>query len=160
MSYVIQKVTAPYTYWFNKDEDWTKDSTKAMVFQTITLANEAQQLINQGFVVEREDEIPKPNTITKREKILRDAITCVTKDRNATHGNPEDNFAIIANLWNIFLEARGCIIVHRITVQDIATMMILMKISRIIKSPDHEDHWIDIAGYAACAGGIINDKIS
>ena len=35
-----------------------------------------------------------------RKAILDDAIECVTKDRNATHGEAEDNFATIAEYWS------------------------------------------------------------
>jgi Domain of unknown function (DUF6378) len=88
---------------------------------------------------------------TKREEILREAIQCVTKDRNATHGDPEDNFTTIAGFWNTYLDGRTA---GDLTAADVATMMILMKVSRTITSPEHKDHWIDIAGYAACGGGI------
>lgn len=88
-----------------------------------------------------------------RVEILQKAIECVTKDRNATHGEPEDNFRVIAEFWNTYLvgahKKPGSLNSH-----DVATMMILMKVSRLITSPEHPDHWIDIAGYASCGGGI------
>lgn len=91
--------------------------------------------------------------VSEREKILLEAIKCVTKDRNATHGNPEDNFAIIANFWTDYLRPKYGIMLD-LTSKDVAVMMVLMKTSRIITSPDHQDHWVDICGYAACGGGI------
>ena len=33
---------------------------------------------------------------------------------------------------------------------DVAVMMIQLKLARIKTSPEHADHWIDVAGYAAC----------
>ncbi len=87
-----------------------------------------------------------------RQQILEAAITCVTKDRNATHGEPEDNFKVIARLWNSYLVSNQHEAV--LTSLDVAVMMILMKLSRVITSPQHIDHWIDIAGYAACGGEI------
>jgi hypothetical protein len=36
--------------------------------------------------------------------------------------------------------------------------MICVKLSRIKTSPDNLDHWHDMAGYAACGGGIIMRK--
>lgn len=91
-----------------------------------------------------------------REAILHEAIKCVTKDRNATHGEPEDNFRTIAELWNTYLAAvtvrRGGLIT--LAPVDVAVMMTLMKISRLVTSPECADHWVDIAGYAACGGGI------
>lgn len=33
---------------------------------------------------------------------------------------------------------------------DVAILMALMKIARLIESPNHMDSWVDLAGYAAC----------
>ncbi|NBW15968.1 MAG: hypothetical protein EBR82_49090 [Caulobacteraceae bacterium] len=75
----------------------------------------------------------------------------MTKDRNATHGDAEDNFADIATLWNTVFEIKG----KPFTAEDVAVAMICVKLSRIKTSPKNLDHWHDIAGYAACGGGII-----
>lgn len=95
-----------------------------------------------------------------RQQILEEAIKCVTKDRNATHGDPEDNFRIIAELWTIYLSA-GLQQPIPIDSINVSAMMLLMKVSRLITSPHHQDHWVDIAGYAACGGEIAtkNDYI-
>lgn len=96
-----------------------------------------------------------------RQLILEEAIKCVTKDRNATHGEPENNFEIIANLWQHYLYQSGLYKSYKdeggtriLNSVDVSVMMILMKLSRVITSPQHLDHWIDIAGYAACGGEI------
>lgn len=86
-----------------------------------------------------------------RLSILEEAIRCVTKDRNATHGDPEDNFNTIAQLWHTYMLHRRS---GNLNGVDVAVMMMLMKISRIITSPEHPDHWVDAAGYSACGGGI------
>lgn len=85
-----------------------------------------------------------------RIEILETALQCVTKDRNATHGEPEDNFQLIADYWNTFLKP-----VKPITPHEVAVMMIFVKLARISISPEHDDHWVDIAGYAACGGGCV-----
>lgn len=86
-----------------------------------------------------------------RQEILERAIACVTKDRNATHGEPEDNFRSIADYWTSYLQAAGLLVADtKVGSGDVAAMMILMKISRLATSPSHADHWIDIAGYSAC----------
>jgi hypothetical protein len=88
-----------------------------------------------------------------REAILDRAKECVMKDRNATHGNPEDNFKTIAKYWSTYLKIElGAI--------DVAAMMILMKMSRLHSSPTHHDHWVDIAGYAACGGEVATKKVT
>lgn len=88
---------------------------------------------------------------TLRQHVLRKAEQYVSRDRNAVHGNPEDNFAIIAKLQYVYQQA--CAEVRGNATKlphDVAVDNILQKIARLIQSPYHEDHWIDIAGYAAC----------
>ena len=84
----------------------------------------------------------------KRADILATASEYVTKDRAATHGDAEDNFRRIAELWNAYLG------VDDITSIDVAVMLALLKVARIRSNPTHADNWIDIAGYAACGGEI------
>lgn len=86
-----------------------------------------------------------------RGEILDKAKECVLKDRNATHGEPEDNFKNIASFWNDWLNMRKP---GPLTPVDVAIMMDLMKTSRLVTSPECADHWIDKAGYNACGGGI------
>lgn len=76
-----------------------------------------------------------------------EASLCVTKDRQATHGDAEDNFRNIAELWRTYCG-------FPFTTTDVAAMMVLVKISRLKTSPYNNDNWVDIAGYAACGGGI------
>jgi hypothetical protein len=83
-----------------------------------------------------------------RADILATASEYVTKDRAATHGDAEDNFRRIADLWNAYLG------VDDITSIDVAVMLALLKVARIRSNPTHADNWIDIAGYAACGGEI------
>ena len=84
----------------------------------------------------------------KRADILATASEYVTTDRAATHGDAEDNFRRIAELWNAYLG------VDDITSIDVAVMLALLKVARIRSNPTHADNWIDIAGYAACGGEI------
>ena len=80
-------------------------------------------------------------------EILAAAAHAVTQDRNATHGEPEDSFGLIAAYWSAHLD-------QVISRADVAVMMNLLKLARIKTSPEHADHWIDIAGYAACGGEV------
>lgn len=82
-----------------------------------------------------------------RADILDTAKHYVLKDRNATHGDPEDNFGRIAELWAAYKRVP-------FNATDVAAMMALMKVARIAQSPEHRDSWIDLAGYAACGAGI------
>lgn len=91
-----------------------------------------------------------------RKDILEAASKAVhAEDKEHDYGKPEDNFATIAELWNTYLEAtcddpdRSVCLGSR----DVAVMMILLKIARLSMS-NKTDHWVDIAGYAACGGEI------
>lgn len=78
-----------------------------------------------------------------RKEILEQAAIIVTQDRNATHGEPENSFAGIADLWSTYLNLT-------IAPHDVAVLMALLKIARLKTNPTNMDNWIDLAGYAAC----------
>jgi len=82
-----------------------------------------------------------------RKETLDAALTCVLKDRNATHGEPEDSFALISKFWSSYTG-------YEIQPHDVAIMMSLMKIARLKFSPDNDDNWVDVAGYAACGAEV------
>lgn len=84
---------------------------------------------------------------TTRKTILDAAEKCVCQDRQDTHGKPEDSFSEIAMLWTAYTG-------NDISPVDVAQMMILLKVGRAKGNPKHTDNWVDMAGYAACAGEI------
>ena len=86
--------------------------------------------------------------MTKREEVLNEALKCVTKDRNASYGEPEDNFQHIADLWNAHFKIRRK--EFTFSPADVAIMFVLMKVARTRTSPDKLDNAIDGAGYFAC----------
>ena len=45
----------------------------------------------------------------------------------------------------------GIILKKEITVKEVYLCMIAIKLSRLTESPNHEDSWLDIVGYAALA---------
>lgn len=83
-----------------------------------------------------------------RSEILDTAKQAVTKDRDATHGNPERSFDVIAALWSDLLEMH-------VTPAQVALMMAALKIARAWDNPGHADNWVDLAGYAACGGEVV-----
>ena len=91
-----------------------------------------------------------------RAEILREAAVCVCGQREQDYGSPEDNFAVIAELWNGYLglDKSG----SGISSMDVAMMMALLKIARIRGGRATEDSFIDLAGYAACGGEIAADR--
>ncbi len=83
----------------------------------------------------------------EREKILEEAKRIVSQDRQHTYDHPQRNFARIAEMWSAY--AGGTF-----TPDDVAAMLILMKVARLSSSPWLRDSWVDIAGYAALGGEV------
>lgn len=91
-----------------------------------------------------------------RAEILKSAERCVCTDRNQQYGEPEDNFCIIAALWNVYLFGRGA--KSQLKPADVGAMMALFKLGRIATGGNKADNFIDLAGYAACAGEISTES--
>ena len=92
-----------------------------------------------------------------KEEILVKANQLISKTRNETHGDAFKNHAEIAEFWNIFLDKKLQPMAG-ITAEDVALMMVLMKISRNNQGKKNNlDNFIDMCGYAAIAGEI-NDS--
>jgi hypothetical protein len=83
----------------------------------------------------------------ERGEILDEAKRLTHGDRNKNYGNPLTNHARIAGLWSIFLETE-------ITPAQVAICMGLVKVARLIESPDHLDSFVDLAAYASISGEI------
>lgn len=80
-----------------------------------------------------------------RTEILTAANAHITQDRQATHGNAENSFGLIAAYWSAHLDID-------VTPQDVGVMMTLFKLARIKGNPNHRDSYEDGCGYLAIAG--------
>jgi len=93
-----------------------------------------------------------------RKQILEAASAAIMGEREDNYGGPEDSFAIIGDMWTLYLQHKAMRspegTLQLITPHDVAIMMMLLKTARLVHSPDHLDSWIDAAGYAACGGEI------
>lgn len=91
-----------------------------------------------------------------RARVLQTAESLVNGDRNVQYGDPIDDFRRTAALLETYLKGifdkYGSV---HIEPHDVAILMILLKVSRIVWSPGKEDHWIDVAGYAACGADCV-----
>ena len=90
-----------------------------------------------------------------RKDILELAEKCVCGQREEDYGTPEDSFGLIAELWTPVI--KSCVTEGAdvcVQPETVALMMALLKVARLIKSPEHLDSWVDLAGYAACGGEI------
>ena len=82
----------------------------------------------------------------KRAEILEAARKCVCGEREHEYGKPENNFALVGKLWEAYTG-------HSYGAKDVAMMLALLKVARI-KTGVKSDSFVDLAGYAACAGEI------
>lgn len=82
-----------------------------------------------------------------RAGILEEAARIVTQDRNVTHGEPEETFALIATYWSSHLGIP-------VTETDVAVLMTLFKLARLKANPTNPENWVDGCGYLACGGEI------
>jgi hypothetical protein len=78
--------------------------------------------------------------------ILTEAHEIIHGDRERTYGSPGVNLENIAELWRVFIERKHHVALS-LTVEDVAMMMVLMKVARLMHSPRHRDSLIDVAGY-------------
>ena len=95
----------------------------------------------------------------RRAQILDEAKKCVCGQRQQDYGTPEDNFTTISYLWSAYIKAAHPnlnIAVNEFSSKDVAIMMALLKIARIARGTS-PDSFVDLAGYAACAGEIVTD---
>jgi len=80
--------------------------------------------------------------------ILDDAAILTAGPRQRDYDHPLPNHQRIARLWNAYLDCReepeG-----KVTPEDVAHMMILLKIGRNVFTPKR-DNLVDICGYARC----------
>ena len=83
-----------------------------------------------------------------RPEILDAAKKCVTGQREQDYGSPERSFDAIADLWNAYLGKKT------VDAVDVSMMLALLKIARIKTGVGTADSFVDLAGYAACAGEI------
>lgn len=91
-----------------------------------------------------------------RRDILKTVEKVICNDRHDQYGNAEDSFSDIATFWETYL-AENCVSAGAdlcISRQDVAAMMVLLKVARLKRNAKHMDSWVDIAGYAALGGEI------
>lgn len=86
----------------------------------------------------------------KRTECLETASKIVSGERQDSYGSPEHNFNRIAEMWTTYLAGRNEERLDYITAKDVAIMMMLLKVARLMSGTSTKDSWVDICGYAAC----------
>jgi len=82
-----------------------------------------------------------------KENIAQEAQRLVFNDRGAVYSHPFDDFGRTAGMANAAFKSK---LKEDFTQEDIAVLMMLVKISRLINSPDHRDSLVDLPGYGLC----------
>ena len=94
-----------------------------------------------------------PETERIRAQILNEARDIICSDRNKQYGEPEDNFAVIGELWSQYLRrAKGAN--FSLNGYDVGMLMALFKVGRLETGTPKRDNFVDLAGYVGCAAEI------
>ena len=80
-----------------------------------------------------------------RMEILASAEEKVNGERDSVYGPPLENHKRIAIIWGVILGTE-------ISPAEVALCMLGVKVARLVQTPEHEDSYIDLVGYAAIAG--------
>lgn len=87
-------------------------------------------------------------TVNEKHNILNEASNIINGERQDSYGKPEDSFKIIAEFWTTYLNEHGW---SGLSALDVAHMMTLFKIARMLGQKPDRDNYIDAAGYLAIA---------
>ena len=70
-------------------------------------------------------------------------------ERQSVYGHPQENFDKTSHLWNGYLFAKFGANTPLLRGVDVANLMLMVKMARLMRTPDHRDSWVDMAGYVA-----------
>lgn len=86
-----------------------------------------------------------------RVDLLETAIEITSKKHDEDYGTPNANFLRTARLWSAYIG-------YDIKPEDVAAMMVLMKVSRARSNPRKTRNWAGMAGYAGCGAEVCASK--
>lgn len=72
--------------------------------------------------------------------LIQEGTDIIEGDREKTYGDPSKNIRQIAAYWSAHIGVD-------ISADDVCIMMCLLKLARLVNSPDHEDSMVDLIGY-------------
>jgi hypothetical protein len=91
--------------------------------------------------------------------ILEIAASAVSGDRLANYGTPMLNHGATAQMFSAYMQRKyGERMVTIFDAHDVCVFNICQKLSRLANTPWHEDSLVDIAGYVANIGTILNEQ--
>lgn len=87
-----------------------------------------------------------------RIEMLETAMGLTGGDRDVEYGDPMVNLRHNAELWSTYLVQKYSLDHLTITEEDVAHMMVLLKVARTFSGNVKRDTYVDAAAYAAIAG--------
>jgi len=90
-------------------------------------------------------------------EILDKTKKLVSNDREQKHGDKVINHENISRLWTSYLQNKTKLNIV-ILPEDVANLMVLLKIARTQAGEHNTDDYIDACGYSAIAGEISNKR--
>jgi len=90
-----------------------------------------------------------------REDFLKQAESLINGPRAKEYGPARLNHQRIADIWTILLAKK---LAADISPEDVVACMVGLKLARLAEDMHKDDSWVDIIGYAALGGEIINDE--
>ena len=85
-----------------------------------------------------------------REYFLKEAEGLINGQRAKEYGPARKNHERIAKIWSVILE-------QDVTPEQVVACMVGLKLARLSEDMTKNDSWVDIIGYAALGGEIVND---
>ena len=90
-------------------------------------------------------------------EILEQAKKLVSTDRAEKHGDKIQNHENIARLWSSYLQNKTQLKINLLP-EDVANLMILLKVARSQAGKHNVDDYVDTCGYASIAGEIAEKR--
>ena len=90
-----------------------------------------------------------------RKDFLDTAEGLINGPRAKEYGPAKLNHQRIADIWSILLAKK---LSADITPEEVVACMVGLKLARLAEDTNKDDSWVDIIGYAALGGEIINDE--
>ncbi len=90
--------------------------------------------------------------VERRKRFLKYVDSIVNEGRNLEYGDGEENLPAFAEMLNILGFTRNG---RPLDGRDGCVIQIAAKLLRNKQSPNNYDHFVDMAGYSAVAGGMV-----
>lgn len=79
------------------------------------------------------------------------AVPQLVEERGAVYGHPSVDFNRVSKIKSVLSACTDDELRHVLE-------MIAVKMSRLVETPDHDDSWVDIAGYAMTAAMVLDRR--